>query len=161
GGRRRQHGRSDQWSGTASTDERQWQNSWRAWDTDGSYAVRRGDDSLPGSGIFSTRQTLLVFAITLAVYPVLLFGALHGTFPLFVNVFVAMCAVLVVAFLQSVPLAGVGVFGFWTLFVPPLVFFQFDVGFLTPVGVLATAGVAFPFGLSVLTWRFAGPGRVN
>lgn len=161
GGRGRRHGRSDQWSETASTREGQRQNSWRAWDTEGSYAVRRGGDGLPGSGIFSTQQALLVFAATLAVYPVLLFGALHGTFPVFVNVSVAMCAVLVVAFLQSVPLAGVGVFGFWTLFVPPLILFQFDVGFLTPVGVLATAGVAFPFGLSMLTWRFAGPGRVD
>lgn len=129
------------------------------WDTDRSYAV---DDS---PGMFSLRElltsqrTVVLLGTTFVIYPVLLFGALFQSFPTAANLVVAMCIVLVVAFLQSVPQVGMLVFGTWLVLLPVVVFGSIGVPVVSITGVLALAAVIFPFGLSVLTWVALGPNR--
>lgn len=137
---------------TASTD-----GSHRAWDTDQSYAV--GDSS----GMFSPRElltsqrTIALLGTTFVIYPVLLFGALFQPFPTAVNLTVAMCIVLVIAFMQSVPQVGILVFGIWTFLLPIILFGVVGVAVVSVQGVLSIAAVTFPLGLSVLTWIAVGP----
>jgi curved DNA-binding protein CbpA len=155
-------GRAGTWNDAAYTTDGEWEDSWRTWNTDGSYAVRRGEDSLrAGGGIFSSQQALVLLATTFLVYPVLLFGALSPTFPLVVNIIVAMCAVLIVAFLQSIPNVGIAVFGVWTVLLPIVLIAVFEVSVFSLIGVIAITGVVFPLSLSVLTYLFIQPMSVG
>jgi len=125
-------------------------DSWRAWDNDGSYAVNRGGDAYQHGGMFKDQRSLILLLATFAVYPVLLFGALVPQFPLAVNLTVAMCVVLVIAFLQSVPEVGVAVFGLWSLLLP-VTMFWFGVDLVSVRAFVAMTAAVFPFGLSLLT----------
>jgi curved DNA-binding protein CbpA len=155
-------GRAGTWNDAAYTTNGEWEDSWRTWNTGGSYAVRRGEDSLRAKGgIFSSQQALVLLGATFLVYPVLLFGALFPTFPLAVNIIVAMCAVLIVAFLQSIPNVAVVVFGVWTVLLPIILTSMFEVSLFSLVGVLAFTGVVFPLALSILTYLFIQPMSVG
>lgn len=131
--------------------------SHRVWEADESYAV--GDSS----GMFSLRElltsqrTIVLLGTTFVIYPVLLFGALFRPFPTAVNLTVAMCIVLVIAFMQSVPQVGILVFGIWSVLLPAILFGVVGVSVLSVQGVLSLAAVCFPLGLSVLTWLAIGP----
>ncbi|WP_436935381.1 DnaJ domain-containing protein [Halovenus marina] len=155
-------GRAGTWNDAAYTTDGEWEDSWRTWNTGGSYAVRRGEDSLRAKGgIFSSQQALVLLGATFLVYPVLLFGALFRTFPLAVNIIVAMCAVLIVAFLQSIPNVAVVVFGVWTVLLPIVLTTVFGVSLFSLIGVLAITGVVFPLALSILTYLFIQPMSVG
>jgi molecular chaperone DnaJ len=123
-----------------------------AWDPERSYSVKRESGNLKGLNIFTSQRSIVMFASTFLVYPILLFGALSPQFPVAVNLIVATCTVLVIAFLQSVPSVGMVVFGIWTLLLPPILFLWIGVSPFSIAGVLAVTGVAFPCGLSALTW---------
>jgi molecular chaperone DnaJ len=129
----------------------------RAWDADRSYTI---DDS-PGRSslreLLTSQRTIALLGMTFVIYPVLLFGALFRPFPTAVNLTVAMCIVLVIAFLQSVPQVGILVFGIWSVLLPVILFGFVGVSVLSLQGVLALAAVGFPLGLSVLTWIALGP----
>lgn len=126
-------------------------SQWRAWSTDNSYAVGGGEESQRFGGAFADQQSFVLLSTTFAVYPVLLFGALSDTFPLAVNLLVALCVVLVIAFLQSVPEVGILVFGLWTVVLPLGMATVSGLDLLSIRPVIAMVAVVFPLGLSVLT----------
>lgn len=141
--------RGDTWS-DGDDAEADGSDSWRVWNTDGSFAVRRDGDSYQHGRMFASERSLVLLLSTLVVYPVLLFGALLPEFPLVINLTVATCVVLVIAFLQSIPEVGIAVFGIWSVLLP---FGMLAIGLdiLSIRGFLAVVAVVFPLGLSVLT----------
>jgi len=128
-----------------------------AWDPGRSYEVERESGNLSGLDIFSSQRSLVLLLSTFAVYPVLLFGSLSPQFPLAVNLIVAGCTILVIAFLQSVPSVGMVVFGAWTLLLPPILVLWIGISPFSLYGVLAITGVSFPCFLSALTWYAIRP----
>lgn len=124
----------------------------RAWGPDRAYAVGDDQGMFEPAALLSSQRTVVLLGTTFAIYPVLLFGALLPAFPTAVNLVVAACLVLVVAFLQSVPRVGMLVFGVWTVLLPIGLFGGLGVSPFSLIGVLATAAVVFPLGLSVLSW---------
>ena len=124
----------------------------RAWGPDRAYAVGDDQGMFEPANLLSSQRTVVLLGTTFVIYPVLLFGALLPTFPTAVNLVVAMCLVLVIAFLQSVPRIGMVVFGVWSVLLPIGLFGGLGVSPFSLVGVLATAAVVFPLGLSVLSW---------
>lgn len=123
----------------------------RAWNRQRAYQVERGDDALRFGRVLSSQRALVLLGSTFVVYPVLLFGALDETFPLPVNLTVAMCVVLVVAFLQTFPEVGIVMFGAWTLLLPIMLFGLIGADPLAFRSLASLTAVAFPFGLSILT----------
>lgn len=134
-------------------------NRQRAWDTERSYAVGNSPGMFSLRELVTSQRAIVLLGTTFVIYPVLLFGALFQSFPTAANLIVAMCIVLVVAFLQSVPQVGMVVFGVWVVLLPVILFGVIAVPILSITGVLAMAAVAFPFGLSVLTWIALGQRR--
>jgi hypothetical protein len=129
----------------------------RVWDTDQSYAVGGSPGMFSPRELLTSQRTIALLGTTFVIYPVLLFGALFQPFPTAVNLTVAMCIVLVIAFMQSIPQVGILVFGIWTVLLPITLFGFVGVRVLSVQGVLSLAAVGFPLGLSVLTWIALGP----
>lgn len=125
--------------------------SWHAWNTQRRYEVERGEDTQRFGGALSSQRAFVLLGSTFVVYPVLLFGALGGVFPLPVNLTVAVCVVLLIAFLQSIPEVGIIVFGIWTLLLPILMFVLLGYDPVSIRSLIAIIAVVFPLGLSVLT----------
>jgi molecular chaperone DnaJ len=125
--------------------------TWNAWNTESAYAVRGEAKGMLGSRLFPSSQSVILLAATFVLYPVLLGGALAPPFPLLVNLVLALCLVLTIAYLQSIPEIGILVFGAWTVLLPAIVvgllqqpLFSLSVG-------IALASTALPLGLSILT----------
>lgn len=123
---------------------------WQVWNTDASFAVNRGGDRYRHGRMFVDQRSLILLCATFVVYPVLLFGALVSQFPIAVNLTVAMCVILVIAFLQSVPEVGIAVFGIWSVLLP-LTMVWLGIDLVSVRGFFAVLAVVFPFGLSLLT----------
>ncbi len=121
---------------------------WRAWNTGGAFSVRNASGQ--GGYTVPTGQTLVVLCLTFLFYPLLLGSALFQGFPLFVNVVVGGCVLLVVAYLQSMPTVGIVVFGSWSLLTPVL-FSAVGLPLFSPFGLTALGGTVFALGLSLLT----------
>jgi len=130
---------------------------WHAWDTDGSYAVRRGEDDLRRGYIFSSDQSLIIVGTIFFVYPVLLYGAFTTAFPVALNLFVGIITVIIIAFLQSIPEVGIVVFGVWSVLLPLILFGSIGISPVSAIGVAVLGAVVFPFFLSVLTWYILRP----
>ncbi|WP_226023417.1 J domain-containing protein [Halomicrobium salinisoli] len=103
-----------------------------------------------------TGQSLTLLGLAFLLYPVMLFSALFPHFPLFVNAIVAICTLLLVGYLQSIPGVGTLVFGAWSLIATGAVV-AFGVEVVSVVGVAALAGTWVPFGLSALTLWLLSP----
>jgi curved DNA-binding protein CbpA len=147
------HAGTADWYHTSTRDDaRTREGTHRAWGPDRAYAVGNDQGMFDPSTLLSSQRTVGLLGTTFVIYPVLLFGALFPAFPTAVNLVVAMCLVLVIAFLQSVPQVGMAVFAVWTVLLPLGLFGGLGVAPLSLVGVLATAAVVFPLGLSVLSW---------
>lgn len=131
--------------------------SHRAWDADQAYAVSDSPGLFSPRELLTSHRTIALLGTTFFIYPVLLFGALFPAFPTAVNLTVAMCIVLVIAFMQSVPQVGILVFGTWTVLLPIILFGVVGVRIFSVQGILSLAAVSFPLGLSVLTWIAIGP----
>lgn len=126
-------------------------DDWRAWDSDRSYAVGEGDGGwLAGAEIPSSGTIVTVLAI-LFIYPALLWGTFLPAIPLPMNFMMGLLALVIVAYLQSLPTAAVGVFGFWTLVLPPTVVLGFGVPLGSVLGVGVLLGVLLPLCFSLLT----------
>lgn len=113
------------------------------------YRVTRSDP--PGPRFTPAKVSLA--AITFLLYPVFLVSSLLPVFPLFVNVVVGVCTLLLVAYLLSIPEAGVLVFGGWTLFAPALLLVT-GVGLFTPIGLFAWTACWVPCTLAVANLVF-------
>ncbi|WP_254278698.1 DnaJ domain-containing protein [Haloarcula marina] len=122
-----------------------------AWASGRGYRVRQTVHTGPDyDSLVPSGRELSLLGITFALYPVLLFSALMPPFPLYLNLIVAFCAVVVVGYLQSMPRVALLVFGTWSL-LTPLVLAVLGVGFLSLVGFVALCGTWLPFGFSILT----------
>jgi len=123
-------------------------SAWRTWNTDDAYSVgsNRGYDA-PS---LVTGQSLILLCTTFLCYPLMLAAALYRPFPLSVNVTLALCVLVIVAYLQSIPTVGVVVFGTWSVLVP-VVFVGLGLDLFSFVGLTAVAGTVLPLGLSALT----------
>lgn len=126
-------------------------NGYQTWNADSSYAVTERQGLFNLEELFESQQTVVLLSMTFMIYPVLLFGALQPTFPLVVNLTVGLCIIFVIAFLQSIPVVGVIVFGTWSLFLPLILYGVVGISLPSIVGVLAMAAVLFPLGLSLLS----------
>jgi len=145
------HGGNDSWyDSTPGEGTDSGSDNWEVWDTDGSFAVNRDGDRYKHGQMFDSQRALILLSITFVVYPVLLFGALLPQFPLAVNLTVAVCVIMVIAFLQSVPEVGIAVFGIWTILLPVTMLWA-GVEFASLRAFFAMLAVVFPFGLSLLT----------
>jgi len=120
------------------------------------YAVRHDRDPAESTGLLSSDRVLFVFGFTFVIYPVLLFGALLPAFPLAVRIVVAAGALVVTAFLQSIPQIGLFVFGTWAILVPVLLG-TVGIPILAFEGILLLTAVIFPFLFSLLTWVTVRP----
>ncbi|WP_336339073.1 J domain-containing protein [Haloarcula brevis] len=121
------------------------------WSSSSAYAVRQ-TDTLSGGSLLQvpSGRELTLFAITFALYPVLLFSALLPAFPLWVNVTIGVCTLCMVGYLQSEPSIAIMVFGTWSL-ATTAVLVALNVSAFSLVGALALSGTWLPFGLSLLT----------
>jgi curved DNA-binding protein CbpA len=122
-----------------------------AWATSGGYRsggsrnwVSTADDWTPSG------RDLTLLGITFALYPVLLFSALVPAFPLFVNVVLGACLVLVVGYLQSMPRIALLVFGPWSI-VMPFVLVGLNLSLVSLVGIAVLLATWLPFGFTILT----------
>lgn len=122
------------------------------WANPGGYSVRQNyDTGLDASPLFEGTQAFTLLAISVVLYPVVLFSALFPPFPLEFRSVVAVCAFAYVGYLQSQPEVGVVVFGVWTI-VTPLVLVTFGLGLTSLLGIAALVGTALPLGLSLVSF---------
>lgn len=144
--------RTESWSaGTSATSGFSNQSGGAAWSSSSTYTVRQTGTVTTGSLLeWPTGRELTLFATTFALYPVMLFSALLPAFPLWVNVTIGFCTLLVVGYLQSKPTIAIMVFGSWSLTTTVLLV-TLDVSAFSLVGVLALSGTWLPFGFSLLT----------
>ncbi|MDS0221483.1 DnaJ domain-containing protein [Haloarcula sp. S1AR25-5A] len=122
-----------------------------AWNSSSSYSVRQTDAVARGSLLeMPTGRELTLFAITFALYPVMLFSALLPAFPLWVNATIGLCTLFMVGYLQSEPTIAIMVFGSWSLTTTVLLL-TLNISAFSLIGALALSGTWLPFGLSLLT----------
>jgi molecular chaperone DnaJ len=118
---------------------------------DSEFATRRSETGIHSSRLFPPGPSLTLLLATFLTYPVVLWGALFPPFPLTLRVVIGICALLIVAYLQSLPEVGVVVFGAWS-FLVPAGFLVLDAPLVSLVGSVAVLGTVLPLGLSALTW---------
>ncbi|MFU1781692.1 DnaJ domain-containing protein [Haloarcula japonica] len=139
-------------SGTTATSGFSDKNaSGATWSSSSAYSVRQTDT--PSRGSLLERPTgrgLTLFAITFALYPVLLFSALLPAFPLWVNLTIGACTLFMIGYLQSEPTIAIMVFGSWSLMTAVLLM-VLNISAFSLIGALALSGTWLPFGLSLLT----------
>ncbi|MDS0284116.1 J domain-containing protein [Haloarcula onubensis] len=119
--------------------------------TGNTYSVRE-DVTTPASygPLLPRGRQLTLLGLFFPLYPVLLFSALLPAFPLFVNLVLGACTLLVVAYLQSMPRVSLLLFGGWSG-ISVLGLGMSGIGYVSVVGLVVLAGTVLPFGFSVLT----------
>ncbi|WP_146417246.1 J domain-containing protein [Haloarcula hispanica] len=121
------------------------------WSSSSAYSVRQTDTPSRGSLLEKpTGRGLTLFAITFALYPVMLFSALLPAFPLWVNLTIGVCTLFMIGYLQSEPTIAIMVFGSWSLTTTVLLV-TLNISAFSLIGALALSGTWLPFGLSLLT----------
>lgn len=100
--------------------------------------------------ILPSGQRLTLTVICFVLYPVMLFSALLPAFPLLVNLTVLAAAVILIAYLQSMPRVALLVFGGWSAIGMPALLLS-GLGVLSVVGFAIVCGTVLPFGFSLLT----------
>jgi molecular chaperone DnaJ len=121
------------------------------WSSSSAYSVRQTDTPSRGSLLeMPTGRGLTLFAITFALYPVMLFSALLPAFPLWVNLTIGVCTLFMIGYLQSEPTIAIMVFGSWSLTTTVLLV-TLNISAFSLIGALALSGTWLPFGLSLLT----------
>lgn len=119
--------------------------------TESTYSVRAEVDTSSEFGpILPTGERRTLLALFFALYPVLLFSALLPAFPLFVNLVVGLCVLVVIGYLQSMPRVALLVFGGWSV-IGVTVLLLFGIDFFSLVGLAVLSGTVLPFGFSLLT----------
>lgn len=121
-----------------------------AWNSGGHTASNTTPQGTTADDWVPTGRELTLLGITFSLYPVLLFSALVPAFPLFVNLVLGACLVLVVGYLQSMPRIALLVFGPWSI-VTPFVLVGLNLSFVSLVGIAALLATWLPFGFTILT----------
>ena len=116
-----------------------------------SYSVRE-DVATPTShgSLLPSGRELTLLGIFFALYPFLLFTAVLPAFPLFVNLFLGACTLVMISYVQSMPRVALLLFGGWSV-ISILGLGLFGIGYLSLVGIVVLCGTVLPFGFSVLT----------
>jgi len=128
--------------------------SWNAWEQTRSWAVRQGGTDRPGfdpNQLVPTEQSVLLMVSTFFLYPFFVASALYPLFPVVARFLVALCTLMMFAYLLSVPEVSVAVFGLWSVLAPVALVVLPGVGLFSLLGVVALSTTWVPFGLSVLT----------
>ncbi|SFS07402.1 DnaJ domain-containing protein [Halomicrobium zhouii] len=128
----------------------------RSWNGSGGFSVRQRYDTGRRRRMVPTGKSMTLLAVSMVLYPLMLFSALFPPFPLLVNVIVGFCTVFLVGYLQSQPEVGVMVFGSWSL-LTPVAFAAVGVPLTGLVGIAALTGTWLPLGLSVATLVLVRP----
>lgn len=134
--------------------------SWNAWGRTRSWAVREGgatSDGLHPGRLFPPEQSFVLLASTFLLYPIFVFTILFPAFPLVVRATVAVCTLLMFAYLLSIPEVAVLVYGVWSFLVPVVVFLVPGLSILSLAGVVGLSVTWIPLGLSVLTLSVVRP----
>jgi molecular chaperone DnaJ len=137
-----------------STDGADVARSWNAWEQTRSWAVRQGGTDRPGfdpNRLLPTEQSVLLLVSTFFLYPFFVASALYPLFPVVARLLVALCTLMMFAYLLSVPEVSVAVFGLWSVLAPLALVVLPGVGLFSLLGVVALSTTWVPFGLSVLT----------
>jgi len=115
------------------------------------YSVRTEVDTQRSFGpIWPTGRRLTLLGIFFALYPLLLFSALLPAFPLFVNIVVGACTLMLIGYLQSMPRIAIIVFGGWSA-ISVTFLLLLGIEFLSLLGLAVLSGTVLPFGFSLLT----------
>lgn len=130
-------------------------DSERAWNTSATYTVSESAERDSHRSLIPSGRSLTLLGISFALYPVLLFSTLLPAFPLFVNVLLGACTLMMIGYLQSTPDVAVLVFGGWSM-LTPILLLGVGVGLASLVGIVALCGTWLPFGFSVLTRSVVG-----
>jgi len=128
--------------------------SWNAWEQTRSWAVRQGGTDRPGfdpNRLLPTEQSVLLLVSTFFLYPFFVASALYPLFPVVARLLVALCTLMMFAYLLSVPDVSVAVFGLWSVLAPVALVALPGVGLFSLLGVVALSTTWVPFGLSILT----------
>jgi curved DNA-binding protein CbpA len=124
----------------------------QSWNAQSGFNVRQSyKEGLRRNRIFPNTQSIITLIIAFLLYPFMVFAALFQPFPLVVNLVVAICTILLIGYLQSMPEVGIAVFGGWSVGVP-LGLIQLNVPFTSLTGVLALSATWLPLGLSAITF---------
>jgi molecular chaperone DnaJ len=133
--------------------------SWNAWERTRSWAVREGE---PASGpypsrLFPATQSFVLLASSFLLYPVFVVAILFPPFPLAVRGIVAVCTLLMFAYLLSIPEVAIFVYGVWSVLVPVFVFLTPGLDIFSVAGVVGLSATWVPLGLSALTYAVLRP----
>lgn len=134
--------------------------SWNAWRGSDAWAVRDEADVRRGlrlSRLFPADQSVVLLASTFLLYPFFVGTVLFPAFPLVARAAVAVCTLLMFAYLLSIPEVAVVVFGLWSALAPLALLAAPGVGFLSIAGVVVVVSTWVPLGLSVLTFSVVRP----
>ncbi|WP_254768010.1 J domain-containing protein [Salinilacihabitans rarus] len=103
-------------------------------------------------------QSIAITAGAVALfYPLLVYGSLTPAFPLWVNLVVAACTLVLVGSLLTVPRAALTAFGVWSVLTPLALVWHPAVGPFSPIGLLALAATWVPLGYAVAVWWAVRP----
>jgi len=139
-------------AGTTDGPNADW--SWNAWEQTRSWAVRQSDTDGPGFHplqLVPTQGSFLLFLSTFFLYPFFVTSALFPPFPLVARALVAVCTLLMFAYLLSVPETAVAVFGLWGVLAPVALVLLPGVGLFSLAGVVVLSVTWVPLAISVLT----------
>lgn len=134
--------------------------SWNGWEQTRSWAVREGGPAGGGlhpSRLFPAEQSVVLLAATFLLYPIFIFTVLFPPFPLLARATVAVCTLLMFAYLLSVPEVAIAVYGVWSLLVPLVIFLIPGLSIFSLAGVVGLSATWVPLGLSVLTFSVVRP----
>ena len=139
-------------AGTTDGPNADW--SWNAWEQTRSWAVRQSDTAGPGFHPLQpvpTQGSFLLFLSTFFLYPFFVSSALFPPFPLVARALIALCTLLMFAYLLSVPETAVTVFGLWGVMAPVALVLLPGVSLFSFAGVVVLSVTWVPLAISVLT----------
>ena len=150
GRKRRRRGRSRGSNGSQNVGDAV---GWAA-SVDGQHAVRQGHDKhrFRRSGLFPPGKSSVLLVSTFVCYPAMVFSTVYPGFPLVVNAIVGCCALLVIAYLMSMPEVGVYVFGGWSA-LATLASIAYGVSPFSLLGMLLLGTTWIPLGLTLATYQ--------
>jgi hypothetical protein len=122
------------------------------------YSVHDWDDaevSGPTVTVSFTQEFAVIAVSMVLLYPMFLYTAVSGMFPLVVNVVMAGLTLLLVGYSLTVPKLAVAVFGTWSLFAPVAVL---ALGVGPVLSVFALAASWIPFGYALVVAYVTRPG---
>jgi len=126
----------------------------REWASGSGDAVAQPSDpnAVRWSRLFPPSQSVVLLLAAFVCYPPFVLFSVYPPFPIAFNLIVAVCTLLLVGYLISLPEVGIPVFGFWGAVTAGAVLAG-HLGVVTLPGVLAMTATWLPLGLSIVVFR--------